>query len=518
MWTGQRRATRGFLLVSAAALTVPAVIVGWLGWLLLQSDRELDRQRVQERLTNAAILAIASLEQAISATEQRLTALASAESPVRPPEGFESLLEADAALVVISATEIWSSAPLLYYPGEIDFTDSVADAFVAGERLEFAQKDLASALDSYRALADSRDRAVRAGALGRMARVARKLDRPKMALEAYDALAPLGSTMVLGRPADLVASLERCAVLQEMNEHDRLAREARQFDCRLTSADWRLSASQFHFYRGLVDEWLDDSPGEAENSTARAREAIAAGVLALRRDSPEVGAASGRQTFSAGPSRGVILWRRSGERLAALIAAPPYIDRVWFQGLRAIESDQNVHISLTGPDGHEWFHAGVAGDALRRTASDTGLPFTLRVASSDPARDTATFTERRRLITGMVSGLGLLVVAGGYVTARGLARELAAARLQSDFVAAVSHEFRTPVASVRQLSELLDEGRVPDESRRSEYDGLLRRESVRLQHLVEPLDFGRMESAAAEYRLAPVARHDAPRAHPGLRR
>jgi hypothetical protein len=85
MWTGQRRATRGFLLVSAAALTVPAVIVGWLGWLLLQSDRELDRQRVQERLTNAAILAIASLEQTISTTEQRLTALASAEGSVRPP-------------------------------------------------------------------------------------------------------------------------------------------------------------------------------------------------------------------------------------------------------------------------------------------------------------------------------------------------------------------------------------------------------------------------------------------------
>ena len=222
---------------------------------------------------------------------------------------------------------------------------------------------------------------------------------------------------------------------------------------------------------------------------------------------PRISARPAAARHSAyGPSRGVIVWRRSGERLAALIAAPAYLDRVWFQGLRAIGADHNVHISLTGPDGHEWLHAGVAGDALRRTASDTGLPFTLRVASSDPTRDTATFTERRRLIAGMVAGLGLLVVAGGYVTARGLARELAAARLQSDFVAAVSHEFRTPVASVRQLSELLDEGRVPDESRRSEYYGLLRRESVRLQHLVENLlDFGRMESAAAEYRLAPVA-------------
>jgi len=32
-------------------------------------------------------------------------------------------------------------------------------------------------------------------------------------LEAYDALATLGPTMVLRRPADLVASLERCPVL-----------------------------------------------------------------------------------------------------------------------------------------------------------------------------------------------------------------------------------------------------------------------------------------------------------------
>lgn len=145
MWAGQRRATRGFLLVSAAAFTVPAVIVGWLGWLLIQSDRELDRQRVQERLTNAAILAIASLEQ--------------------------------------------------------------ADAFVAGEQLEFCAEGSRVGPGQLSRLAGSRDRVVRAGALGRMARVARKPHRPTIALQAYDALAALRSTMVLGRPADLVASL-----------------------------------------------------------------------------------------------------------------------------------------------------------------------------------------------------------------------------------------------------------------------------------------------------------------------
>jgi signal transduction histidine kinase len=99
----------------------------------------------------------------------------------------------------------------------------------------------------------------------------------------------------------------------------------------------------------------------------------------------------------------------------------------------------------------------------------------------------------------------VLVAAGGYVAARGLGRELAAARLRTDFVDAVSHEFRTPVASVRQLSELLEEGRVSDPARRAEYYRLLRRESVRLQRLVENLlDFRRLEAGAVEYRCEPL--------------
>lgn len=83
-----------------------------------------------------------------------------------------------------------------------------------------------------------------------------------------------------------------------------------------------------------------------------------------------------------------------------------------------------------------------------------------------------------------------------------MTRELEVARLQSDFVSAVSHEFRTPLASLRQLSELLTDGRVPSEKRRQEYYEGLRRESERLYRLVENLlDFGRMEAGAEEYRF-----------------
>jgi signal transduction histidine kinase len=81
------------------------------------------------------------------------------------------------------------------------------------------------------------------------------------------------------------------------------------------------------------------------------------------------------------------------------------------------------------------------------------------------------------------------------------------AQLQSDFVAAVSHEFRSPLTTLRTITDLLAHDRIPDESRRRESYVFLDRETTRLQRLVEDLlDFGRMESSRKQYR---IAAHDA---------
>jgi len=77
--------------------------------------------------------------------------------------------------------------------------------------------------------------------------------------------------------------------------------------------------------------------------------------------------------------------------------------------------------------------------------------------------------------------------------------------MQSDFVSAVSHEFRSPLTSIRQLSEILAFGRVPGEERRQTYYETLVRETQRLQRLVEALlNFGRMEAGARPYRFEDV--------------
>jgi signal transduction histidine kinase len=76
------------------------------------------------------------------------------------------------------------------------------------------------------------------------------------------------------------------------------------------------------------------------------------------------------------------------------------------------------------------------------------------------------------------------------------------AQLQSDFVAAVSHEFRSPLTTLRSITDLLAQNRIEGEARRHESYVFLDRETARLQRLVEDLlDFGRMESNRKQYRM-----------------
>jgi len=159
---------------------------------------------------------------------------------------------------------------------------------------------------------------------------------------------------------------------------------------------------------------------------------------------------------------------------------------------------------LTDAEGHlvlGQFSATPPRQAVR-SSSETQLPWTLHVASGDPQAELTQQASRHRLLFLGFTLVATFVLVCTYFIVRAVTRELEVARLQTDFVSAVSHEFRTPLASLRQLSELLTDGRVPSEKRRQEYYETLRRECERLYRLVESLlDFGRMEADAQQYHV-----------------
>ena len=82
---------------------------------------------------------------------------------------------------------------------------------------------------------------------------------------------------------------------------------------------------------------------------------------------------------------------------------------------------------------------------------------------------------------------------------------MALVQQQADFVSAVSHEFRTPLTSMRHLTDLLVSNKVPGEERKAQYYELLAHESERLHRMVESLlSFGRMQAGSSAWRLEPA--------------
>jgi signal transduction histidine kinase len=108
-----------------------------------------------------------------------------------------------------------------------------------------------------------------------------------------------------------------------------------------------------------------------------------------------------------------------------------------------------------------------------------------------------TWVHRSFLILAILS---LLIVGGLVLTKHIVGKEMALARLKSDFVSNVSHELRTPLALIRLYAETLELGRITTAEKKQEYYRIIRKESERLTALINNiLDFSRIEAGRKEY-------------------
>jgi signal transduction histidine kinase len=99
-----------------------------------------------------------------------------------------------------------------------------------------------------------------------------------------------------------------------------------------------------------------------------------------------------------------------------------------------------------------------------------------------------------------LAALSLVLAVGIVLTYRNVTREMALARLKSDFVSNVSHELRTPLSLIRLYAETLEMGRLTSPDKHQEYYRIIRKESERLTALINNiLDFSRIEAGRKEY-------------------
>ena len=492
-----------------AVMLVLAATLAWLGWQLLEQDRVLETQRTQERLDNAADLIAAALLHNLSESKDRFTGLLALSEPELSAQASEIAGQGNgAALLVVlreQTVDAYPPASLLYYPFLPAAEEPPASIFEAGEVSEFQRRDFENAIAAFRDLARSRDRAIRAGALLRLGRNLRKAREPRAALDTYAELERMGATPIAGLPAELLARHARCKLLDELKRPAELEREARALYGGLHDGRWRLARGAYRFYAQEASRWYTPDPQLRANEQDALSMAAAVELLweewqRIRRGE---GAVAGQRSLWLLDRSVLLVWQAAADRVVGLVAGPGHLQRQWLSPVLSLLDRQEVRLALTDAEGHTVFTQLTTPAARQavRTSVETQLPWTLHVVSRDPQAEWTEHGNRRRLLLSAFVLIVAFILTGSYFVARAVTRELQVARLQSDFVSAVSHEFRTPLASLRQLSELLTDGRVPDEKRQRYYE-TLRRESERLYRLVENLlDFGRMEAGVRQYRF-----------------
>ena len=488
------RSPRHLLIWFVALTLLPAAALVWAGWWILEQDKILEQKRIDERRDGKADLVVAALQQAVAATQQRLG----------DSSAWQSLAVNDAFVLALSPqkVEAMPQGSLLFYPIQPVLPEAPDGSFKSAEDDERRQ-NYPAAIARFRELTLSQDPAIRAGAHLGLARTLRLAGQRTAALDVYTSLAAMDGIAVAGNPAELVARRARCALLAEMNRKDELRDEAEKLYTDLQNSRWQLDFGAYQHFTAEVTPWLgrDPTPDVEKELLAQTVRSLWKNWNQSMGNSPSVSDAKSARIVGKSVT---LVWHGTADRLTILVAGPLYLERTWLVDLAPLLTKQAVRVALQDADGETLVGGPFLSNNLagQRSISATGLPWRLQVESLDPVADLSQSAARRRLF---LAGLALLLVvvsAGSYVVGRAVTRELAVAQLQSDFVAAVSHEFRTPLTSLRQATELLSEGRQQDPARLPGYYQAQTRAMDRLQRLVETLlDFGRMEARAKPYRM-----------------
>ena len=158
-------------------------------------------------------------------------------------------------------------------------------------------------------------------------------------------------------------------------------------------------------------------------------------------------------------------------------------------------------VPRSSPDAAEPLLTAPAADAL------PGWRLAVRLDGENPF---ATAARRQALVylwTGLLAIAALALAA--LLAARYLMRQMRLTRLKNDLIATVSHELKTPLASMRVLVDTLLEGRCRDEAQRLDYLRMMAKENARLTRTIENfLTFSRMERNKRVFDFAPTKIED----------
>jgi signal transduction histidine kinase len=493
----------------ALAALIPAACVLWFMSVAMRNER----LAVQQRLAEVYVNHLASLERQVDAFWKERQAAVGSVAGESAMEKFSAVVRGNLADAVVINND--DGKPL--YPTAAVPMAAVEQTAVwsAARELEYQKKNYVAAAAAYARIVEaSRDIHTKARALQAEAtcwlKAGRKMDAlarlsqiagdptlrnalgaegtliaPNAQLLLLKSLQREGSAAVRGTPVDGPGGGEFLAALRQRTLDDLVTRLNDYSGSSLPAAQRRF----------LMRELISLVP-DAELPT-HAAEDLAADYLETNA-APPAGPKLQRTTLPgvwqcASADVGMIALYREQQLRADMArildaAAPP-----------------DVSVRLLAPG--EPFVASKLVPPHEAGALLPGWRLGLSFRNGDPLAEASARQTRFYLGTGflVVVFIGVLAL----LVARTVSAQMRLARLKNELASTVSHELKTPLASMRALVDTLAAGRYRGDRQLRDYLALIAKENQRLSHLIENfLTFSRLDRGRQQFHvesLAPAA-------------
>jgi signal transduction histidine kinase/tetratricopeptide (TPR) repeat protein len=402
---------------------------------------------------------------------------------------------------------------------------------------EFLNKDYRKAITLYQEIGrQTRDQNIQAQMLCNESRCLVKLERYAEAIETFGRIGKSypESITASGIPLALVSQLETVHCYQALADIPSSLRIGLALYGDIIEMRWALSEAQFKTYTSLVEEAIEKilsgnpaapNMDSLSNQYARLKTRLRdknnewAVINAIQQ---EVVPDLRRRQYSPVLTPPIRYSKTIGDKMFLILASPIF------------EGSEKDAIGLIGLTINESFLLdNVLADVMANDQSNgqteaiiSNLEGRILLGKEGVSEEPATVTEffddnfppwKMEYFRSKTEGMGIaglkhsfyfwtiltLVVVltfGAFLIARTIAHETEILKLKSDFVSSVSHEFKTPLTSIKALAERLQGDKVIDSVRMKQYFSLISQNADQLTRLVKNLlDFSKIEEGKIEY-------------------
>jgi signal transduction histidine kinase len=491
--------------VFSILIACPALVLALLGLRAIRSDRIERELQLRDRQTQTARLADAAIQNAVEHIAAQLDRL---DVDLFGKPARVTLVEPGLPVFVLDGGDVLSFPLQRVYFGEI------------GRRPEFLKLpgDLSTSALQAAAQAltmEAQHRNLEAIALYQQARqnpglrdwadlALDRLNRQTQHRLADPRRARSESYTPGGVPVAIVASSAVEQVAAE--DRPRFAPLLDQTIANLRADLWWLSYEQRGAYDAALQRWLQLAGTPATTSADERLAEVEHSHQAIRRSGQHVGGPPRLETETGQPY--LIVWSRTSRDSVSIgaVLSGGVLKGFFNSALQPLLKDQPFAAALRPTEGAPLWNALPDNATAWRTEQLSAVPG-LRMEFTGPHE---MHTGRDRWMWyGFVLLPMLMLVVGLTMTVRVVRQEIALNQMQSKFIAAVSHELKSPITGIRLLMERIKDGRLQAPEMASEYYQAIGRETDRLENLVNRLlESQKLQSEARKYAFEPTSLED----------